>query len=112
MNGNSPFSIPLIHNAVDIMTPFLLAGIGGLFTELAGMLNIALEGLILTGAFFSIVFAAATGNLLRTLSNPTPADGDSFGWSVGVSGSTVVALMPINVIGPSDRPGGRFIPSG
>jgi ABC-type uncharacterized transport system permease subunit len=64
MSGNSPFSIPLIHNAVDIMTPFLLAGIGGLFTELAGMLNIALEGLILTGAFFSIVFAAATGNLL------------------------------------------------
>ena len=64
MNSNSLFSIPLIHNAVDIMTPFLLAGIGGLFTELAGMLNIALEGLILTGAFFSIVFAAATGNLL------------------------------------------------
>ncbi len=28
------------------------------------MLNIALEGLILTGAFFSIVFAAATGSLL------------------------------------------------
>jgi ABC-type uncharacterized transport system permease subunit len=64
MSGNSQFAIPMIHNAVAIMTPFLLAGIGGLFTELAGMLNIALEGLILTGAFFSIVFAAATGNLL------------------------------------------------
>jgi general nucleoside transport system permease protein len=63
MTGNSPFSIPLVHNAVDIMTPFLLAGIGGLFTELAGMLNIALEGLILTGAFFSVIFAAATGSL-------------------------------------------------
>jgi ABC-type uncharacterized transport system permease subunit len=64
MSGNSQFAIPMIHNAVAIMTPFLLAGIGGLFTELAGMLNIALEGLILTGAFFSIVFASATGNLL------------------------------------------------
>jgi ABC-type uncharacterized transport system permease subunit len=64
VTDNSPFAIPLIHNAVGIMTPFLLAGIGGLFTELAGMLNIALEGLILTGAFFSIVFAAATGSLL------------------------------------------------
>jgi ABC-type uncharacterized transport system permease subunit len=64
MNGNSPFAIPLIHNAVGIMTPFLLAAIGGLYTELSGMLNIALEGLILTGAFFSIVFAAATGSLL------------------------------------------------
>ena len=64
MSPNSPFAIPLIHNAVGIVTPFLLAAIGGLYTELAGMLNIALEGLILTGAFFSIVFAAATGSLL------------------------------------------------
>jgi simple sugar transport system permease protein len=60
---NSQFSIPLIYNAVEIMTPFLLAAIGGLFTELSGMLNIALEGLILAGAFFSVILAAATGNL-------------------------------------------------
>ena len=64
MTGNSLFAIPLVHSAVDIMTPFLLAGIGGLCTELAGMLNIALEGLMLTGAFFSIVWAAATGSLV------------------------------------------------
>ena len=51
MNGGD-FSIPLIHNSVSIMTPFLLAGIGGLMTELAGMLNIALEGLILIGGVF------------------------------------------------------------
>ena len=62
MNGND-FSIPLIHNSVSIMTPFLLAGIGGLMTELTGMLNIALEGLILIGAFFSVVFASVTGSL-------------------------------------------------
>jgi general nucleoside transport system permease protein len=61
--SNSQYSIPIVYNAVEIMAPFLLAGIGGLFTELSGMLNIALEGLILTGAFFSVVFAAATGNL-------------------------------------------------
>ena len=60
---NSQFSIPLVYNAVEIMTPFLLAAIGGLFTELSGMLNIALEGLILAGAFFSVIFAAATGSL-------------------------------------------------
>jgi simple sugar transport system permease protein len=61
---NSQYAIPLVYNAVEIMTPFLLAAIGGLFTELSGMLNIALEGLILTGAFFSVVLAAATGSLL------------------------------------------------
>ncbi|HEB09956.1 MAG TPA: ABC transporter permease [Spirochaetales bacterium] len=56
-------SIPLIHNSVNIMTPFLLAAMGGLFTELSGMLNIALEGLMLFGAFFSVVFAYYTGSL-------------------------------------------------
>ncbi len=61
--NNGEFSIPLLHNSISIMTPFLLAGIGGLMTELAGMLNIALEGLILIGAFFSVVFAASTGSL-------------------------------------------------
>lgn len=62
MSGSN-FSIPLLHNSVGIMTPFLLAGIGGLMTELAGMLNIALEGLILIGAFSSVVCAAWTGSL-------------------------------------------------
>lgn len=63
MNGGG-FSIPLLHNTVGIMTPFLLAAIGGLFTEIAGVLNIALEGLMLIGAFFSVLFTAATGSLL------------------------------------------------
>jgi ABC-type uncharacterized transport system permease subunit len=62
MNEQS-FTFPLLHNAIGIMTPFLLAATGGLFTELAGMLNIALEGLMLIGAFFSVVFAGLTGRL-------------------------------------------------
>jgi len=61
--SNSTFPIPLLHSTIRIMAPFLLAATGGLFTELAGMLNIALEGLMLIGAFFSVVFAAATGSL-------------------------------------------------
>lgn len=54
----------MIFNAVEIMTPILLAALGGLFAELAGVLNIALEGLILTGAFAGILAAAATGSLV------------------------------------------------
>lgn len=61
--SNTGFPIPMLHSTIRIMAPFLLAAIGGLFTELAGMLNIALEGLMLIGAFFSVVFAAATGSL-------------------------------------------------
>ena len=50
-------------NIIDLMTPILLAALGGLFTELAGVLNIALEGLILTGAFTAIVVTGFTGSL-------------------------------------------------
>lgn len=60
----NPVAIPVLHSAVAIMTPLLLAAMGGLFTELSGMLNIALEGLMLMGAFASIVFTHFTGNMV------------------------------------------------
>jgi general nucleoside transport system permease protein len=56
--------LPAIGGTIDIMTPFLLAALGGLFSSLAGVLNIALEGLMIFSAFFSIVVTVATGNLL------------------------------------------------
>jgi simple sugar transport system permease protein len=49
------------------MTPILLAATGGLFTELAGFLNIALEGLLLAGAFSAIAAAHYTGSLAAGL---------------------------------------------
>lgn len=58
------FTIPILHSAVTIMTPLLLASMGGLFTELSGMLNIALEGLLLTGAFSAVVFTYYTGSMV------------------------------------------------
>lgn len=54
----------MIGDIIAIMTPLLLASIGGLYTELTGVLNIALEGLMLIGAFFSIVVVAVSGNFL------------------------------------------------
>lgn len=60
MNGSY---IPAIAQTLTIMTPLLLAATGGLFSALAGVLNIALEGLMLCSAFFSVVFTVASGNL-------------------------------------------------
>ncbi|MDR1908596.1 MAG: ABC transporter permease, partial [Spirochaetaceae bacterium] len=57
-------NFPLLHSAVTIMTPLLYAALGGLFTERAGMLNIALEGLLLTAAFAANTAAFFTGNAL------------------------------------------------
>ncbi len=55
-----------------------------------------------TDAGSAYVFDAATGNLLRTLNNPTPAAGDQFGYSVAVSGSTVVLGTPYDDTGATD----------
>jgi simple sugar transport system permease protein len=53
----------ILHSAVIIMTPLLLAATGGLFTELVGMLNIALEGLLLIAAFAAVTAVHFTGNI-------------------------------------------------
>jgi simple sugar transport system permease protein len=55
--------MPVLHSAVNIMTPLLFAAVGGLFTELSGTLNIALEGLLLTGAFAAVAGVYFTGSI-------------------------------------------------
>jgi simple sugar transport system permease protein len=50
------------------MTPLLFAATGGLYTELSGMLNIALEGLLLIGAFSAIATVYFTGSFAAGLS--------------------------------------------
>ena len=54
--------IPLIHSSLFIMIPLLFAAAGGLFPALCGKLNIALEGMLLTGAFFAITVFHFTGS--------------------------------------------------
>lgn len=44
------------------MTPILLSALGGLISDVAGVINIALEGLMLVSAFTAISVSAATGN--------------------------------------------------
>jgi simple sugar transport system permease protein len=53
----------ILHSAVLISTPLLYAATGALYTELAGMLNIALEGMLLTGAFAAVAAVFITGNI-------------------------------------------------
>lgn len=45
-----------------ISVPYALGALGGTFSERAGVINLALEGMMLCGAFSAIVFAYATGS--------------------------------------------------
>jgi simple sugar transport system permease protein len=56
------FSIALIYSTIRLATPLLLAALGGMFSERAGIINIALEGLMLAGAFTAAVVTHFTGN--------------------------------------------------
>ena len=57
----------MIANALELMVPILIAALGGVLTERAGVLNIGLEGLILVGAFAAVAGANATGSLAAGL---------------------------------------------
>lgn len=52
----------LLTSAVRLSSPLLLAALGGVISERAGVVNIALEGKLLAGAFCAAAATIATGN--------------------------------------------------
>jgi len=58
------FTVALIWSTVRTATPLILAALGGLFAERSGVINIALEGMMLAGAFTAAAVTYAVGNPL------------------------------------------------
>ena len=52
---NEIFNINILSSMLRISTPVTLAAMGGLLCQKAGVFNIALDGMMLIGAFFGIV---------------------------------------------------------
>ncbi|MFB5190825.1 ABC transporter permease [Alicyclobacillus fastidiosus] len=88
-------------STLSMAVPLALPAIGGTFSERTGVVNIAMEGIMLMGAFFGVAFAYWTGSawigLLMALiiGGLTSA---AFAWgAIRVSADQVVLGMAINI---------------
>src|SRR2546427_4148391 len=80
--------LQLLASTFRVSTPLLFAALGGLCSERSGVINIALEGLMLIGAF-----GAAVG----TVATHSPWLGATFGLGAGVTLAAIYGLFVIRL---------------
>src|SRR5687767_15572191 len=56
------FTFALLFSTLRLAAPLILAALGGLYSERAGVINIALEGLMLAGAFTAAAVTYFSGS--------------------------------------------------
>ena len=78
----------LVASTLRVSTPLIFAALGGMFSERAGVVNIALEGLMLIGAW-----AAAVG----TLVTHSPWLGSALGMVAGIFIAAIYAFFVIRL---------------
>src|SRR5437764_1749359 len=69
-------------------TPILLAALGELLVEETGIINIGIEGAMLSGAFFALAAAYFSGSTIVGL---------AAGMAAGVAINAILALLVINL---------------
>lgn len=86
----NPFDIALLAAAVRLTLPLLLAGLGELISERAGVINIGLEGMMLFGAYAGFITAYTTHSVSLSL---------VAGIGAGLLVGAIMALVSVNLRG-------------
>ncbi|PJE38648.1 ABC transporter permease [Pseudooceanicola lipolyticus] len=85
-----------------LTTPILLAAIGGLVNRQAGIVNIALEGKMLIGAFVAVLVSSATGSwLVATVSAALVGMVIGYAFSLSITrlgANMIIAGLGLNVL--------------
>ena len=97
------FSLGLVVATLRMATPLIFAAMGGLLSERSGVMNIALEGFMLIGAFSAAAGAHYTGNpwlglLVGAAAAAIAALIHAF-WCITLRGDQIVAGTAINLLG-------------
>jgi ABC-type uncharacterized transport system permease subunit len=87
---NMILEIGFLTATIQSSVPIALAGIGGLYAEKSGVINIGLEGLLIVGAFVSVATAFALGEPRGPLDERTAL---WVGFFVAVLASTLLAFL-------------------
>ena len=84
----------IITQTLIYSTPLILTALGGVFSERSGIVNVGLEGIMVMGAFSSVVFNLTFG---PTFGDWTPWLGCLVGAVVGVLFSLLHAVATVNL---------------
>ncbi len=99
---NDFFTMALLTATLRMATPLVFTALGGLISERSGVINIALEGMMLTGAFFAVAGTWWTGNpwiglVIGVLAAGVAASIHAY-WCISLRGNQIVVGAAINLI--------------
>lgn len=84
----------IVSNALLYSTPLIFTALGGVFSERSGIVNVGLEGIMVIGAFSSVIFNLT---FMPTFGALTPWLAMLFGGICGVFFATIHAVATVNL---------------